>query len=258
MGMASSQPLVYRLWAAARAAWWRPFLWRAGVLRKGREASAEFMAGTFGIAIDMAGGSTVAGVAVDCSKFRDHVPLTLLRNIAERAGLPEAVWRPMVAAYAFPRQVKADGLVGAPGAPSRGVAPGCPAATGSSEALRWPASWRQWGPRVAIALGQLAAAGQRGPAARVRPTRRRAPEPGAMMGRWVKGGGAFVGSCLVVRPARALVYCMRRSRALSSTVPSRPRRRRQWAPAWARAPCLEATQPALAATAGPGMALRNQ
>lgn len=86
------------------------------------------MAGMFGIAVDPAGGDAVSGVAVQWSTCNGHVPLSLLRESAERAGLPMEIAGPMCAAYAFPRLV-ADALPGAPQVPERGFAPGCPAAT---------------------------------------------------------------------------------------------------------------------------------
>lgn len=104
------------------------------------------MARTLGLAVGMAGGDTVAGVGVDWSKCYGHIPLSLLRKIAELAGLLGAVWRPMVAAYTFPRQVKSDGLAGEPGAPSRGLAPGCPAATDWMALLMY--CWRRKAERL--------------------------------------------------------------------------------------------------------------
>lgn len=71
----------------------------------------------------------MAGIAVDWSKCYEHIPLSVLNEIADRAGLPAAVTRPMPAAYAFLRQICADGLAGEPLVPARGLAPGCPVAT---------------------------------------------------------------------------------------------------------------------------------
>lgn len=45
----------YRLWAALRAAEWRPALWRAGVLMEGRDAASDFRPSTLGLALDLAG-----------------------------------------------------------------------------------------------------------------------------------------------------------------------------------------------------------
>lgn len=66
---------------------------------------------------------------MDWSKCYDHIPLSLLREIAERAGLPMAIAALMCAAYAFPHTVRADGVARAPRVPVRGFAPVCPAAT---------------------------------------------------------------------------------------------------------------------------------
>lgn len=52
-------------WAACRAASWCPQFGRTGVLRKGQKASADFVAGTLGLAIGMAWEEVAAGVAMD-------------------------------------------------------------------------------------------------------------------------------------------------------------------------------------------------
>lgn len=92
------------------------------------KAAVDFMAGTLGLAVDTASPGVVAGVAVDLSKSCDHIP-PMLREIADRAGLSAAIAGPMCEVYAFPHQVRAGGLAGQPRGPSRGLAPGCPAAT---------------------------------------------------------------------------------------------------------------------------------
>ena len=62
-------------------------------------------------------------------KCYDRLPLRALEQVAQAVRLPEALWRPMVAAYRLPRLVRADGLGGEARVPQCGLAPGCPAAT---------------------------------------------------------------------------------------------------------------------------------
>lgn len=56
-------------------------------------------------------------------------PLVLLEQLARRARVPDAVWRPMPSDYSPPRFFLADLMAGAPVQPVRGLAPGRPAAT---------------------------------------------------------------------------------------------------------------------------------
>ena len=71
----------------------------------------------------------MSGLAFDWSKCYDRLPLAVLETLARAANLPQALWRPMLAAYALPRRVRAGGVAGPECDPSCGLAPGCPAAT---------------------------------------------------------------------------------------------------------------------------------
>ena len=87
--------------------------------------------GLLGLHLDVSAGEgqAVAGLTVDWSKCYDRLPLAALEAAAVAAGLPAALWRPMLAAYRLPRLVRADGLGGPSQSPLCGLAPGCPAAT---------------------------------------------------------------------------------------------------------------------------------
>lgn len=69
------------------------------------------------------------GLALDFSKCYDRVPLEVLREVAQRAGVPRRVAEPMIACYVHERRVRADGLAGPAQEPVRGLVPGCPAET---------------------------------------------------------------------------------------------------------------------------------
>ena len=125
-------PVVYRLWAAARAGPLRDWLKVAGLLGDGgRRRSAESLAlGTaVEIAVVRALDLALAGLAVDWSKCYDRLPLGVLRLVADAAGLPEALVGPMLAAYGHRRRVVSKGVAGEEGWPTCGLTPGCPAAT---------------------------------------------------------------------------------------------------------------------------------
>ena len=76
-----------------------------------------------------ASASSLDGLAVDWSKCYDHLPLDALRAVARCANVPRAIAGPMMAAYAHPRRIVADGQTGHLLKPSSGLPPGCPAAT---------------------------------------------------------------------------------------------------------------------------------
>ena len=71
----------------------------------------------------------LAGVAYDWSKCYDRLPLRLLREVAEAAGVPARLVEPMLHAYGLPRRVICEGLAGEVRVPTHGLTPGCPAAT---------------------------------------------------------------------------------------------------------------------------------
>lgn len=126
--------VVYRLKAALRAWVMRDWLGSAVVLRAGSHATAaaDSLAGLLGLEIAAAheGSDMVAGLALDLFKCYGRLPLVLLREVADRAGVPRAPSGTMLHCYGMRRRVRADGL--ALGV-VRGLAPGCPAAT------HWPA-----------------------------------------------------------------------------------------------------------------------
>lgn len=68
----------------------------------------------------------VAGIAVDFSMCYDHIPLRVLREIADCAGLMPSLSRPMP--YALLRQIRPDGFAGGPWVLVPGLSVGCPVA----------------------------------------------------------------------------------------------------------------------------------
>ena len=71
----------------------------------------------------------LAGVAYDWSKCYDRLPLSLLRELAGKVGMPDALVEPMLSAYSAPRRVLFSGLASAEVEPTCGLTPGCPATT---------------------------------------------------------------------------------------------------------------------------------
>ena len=123
---------VYRVWAAVRAAQMRCWLKQCGVLAPtGPERSAEGLAYSLALEILVAQAEEerLAGVAYDWSKCYDRLPLRLLREVAEAAGVPARLVEPMLHAYGLPRRVICEGLAGEVRVPTHGLTPGCPAAT---------------------------------------------------------------------------------------------------------------------------------
>lgn len=78
------------------------------------------------------------------------MPLATIEAVAPIARVHPSVWRPMLAAYALPRRIRADGLVGPAHEPVRGLAPSCPAATHRLALLIlcWHDPVQRLGPRV--------------------------------------------------------------------------------------------------------------
>ena len=122
---------IYRLWAAARAAEMRGWLVANHALQTGPAASAAAQAADLALILQQArtAGWQVDGLAVDWSKCYDRLPLSVLRAVADAAGIPPGIATPMLAAYSFPRRLIADGLAGELYSPTCGLTPGCPAAT---------------------------------------------------------------------------------------------------------------------------------
>ena len=142
---------VYRLWAAAGAKPLRRWLCAVGVL-PGCTRGADEQAGLLGLHMDVshADGGAVHGLTVDWSKCYDRLPLDALEAVATAAGVPPAIWKPMLAAYRLPRLVRADGLGGHARVPRCGLAPGCPAATDWLALVMhcWSARLRQQAPAL--------------------------------------------------------------------------------------------------------------
>ena len=66
----------------------------------------------------------MAGLAVDWSKCYDNLLLDILTLVAERAGIPPALSKPMIAAYRQPRAVLLQGAVGTEKRPDAGLPKG--------------------------------------------------------------------------------------------------------------------------------------
>jgi hypothetical protein len=123
--------VFYRLWAKCRGREFQAFLRLAGVTPADRPNSAEQLAFDLAIriAIAQAGGAAVSGLALDWSKCYDHLLLGLLHKLSAKLGIPAAIAKPMLAAYAQPRAVLLNGSIGPERRPVAGLAPGCPRAT---------------------------------------------------------------------------------------------------------------------------------
>ena len=122
---------IYRVWAACRAQIFRAWLRQNGILLEGEACGPDVKAGELGVRLASArlSGDIVSGLALDWSECYDRLPLAVLETLAQAAKLPPALWRPMLAAYALPRRVRADEVAGPECDPVCGLAPGCPAAT---------------------------------------------------------------------------------------------------------------------------------
>lgn len=92
-------PVVYRLRAAVRGRVMRDWLRGAGGLRAGAASAADSLAGLLGLDTDLAhaDGEPLVGLALDFSRCYDRLPLEVLREVARRAGVPDAVPAPMTA-----------------------------------------------------------------------------------------------------------------------------------------------------------------
>ena len=123
--------VFYRLWAKCRGREFQAYLRMAGVSPPGKSKSAEQLAFDLAtrIAIAQAGDASVSGFSLDWSKCYDHLLLDLLHQIVARLGIPSAIAKPMLSAYAQPRAVLLNGSIAPERRPSAGLAPGCPRAT---------------------------------------------------------------------------------------------------------------------------------
>jgi ribonuclease HI len=118
-------PMLYRVWAAGRAqlfAEWRSS-WPDGDGGFGAEELA------WELALDLeaaeAAGEDICGAALDWRKAFDNIPLCNLDTLLRRAGLPDWLRGPVVAAYSAPRRLRVEGAVGSTWRPSSGILPGC-------------------------------------------------------------------------------------------------------------------------------------
>lgn len=113
-------PVVYRLWAACQANEMRRWACAGGIVPAGAAASPEAKAGSRALAVDvLEAQECVSGFAVDWSQCFCHLPLSILRQVAQCAGFPEAVYWHMLAAYFHPRFVRLDGMAGDVAVPVR-------------------------------------------------------------------------------------------------------------------------------------------
>ena len=101
--------IFYRIWAAARSGEVREWLQSNGVLQKGDGCGPNAKAGD--LALHMARacltGTHVAGLALDWSKRYDRLPLAMLEQVAQAAGIPAEISGPMLASYRRKRCVRA-------------------------------------------------------------------------------------------------------------------------------------------------------
>ena len=67
----------------------------------------------------------IAGAALDWRKAYDHADLQSLPGILQRAGVPQWIIAPAMAAYTAQRRVRVGRAIGDPWAPSCGILPGC-------------------------------------------------------------------------------------------------------------------------------------
>ena len=138
-------PVLYRIWAALRAAQFREWLQQSGVPtlvagRKGTMQGAEHQGLLLGLELEEARvfGEALAGVAVDWSKCYDHLGFNYVQANFEAARVPKWFSGPLLAMYQAPRHIKIDGAMGEPHHPLRCIPPGCPAAVDVLAMLTFP------------------------------------------------------------------------------------------------------------------------
>ena len=130
--------MLYRLWAAGRA---RLFArWRLGWDGVDAWRGAEELAWELALELEAAEAlsESIAGAALDWRKAYDHVDLHTLPAILQRAGVPQWLYAPALAAYSARRRVRVGRAVGDPWTPSRGILPGCALAVFFLSVLTWP------------------------------------------------------------------------------------------------------------------------
>jgi ribonuclease HI/endonuclease/exonuclease/phosphatase family metal-dependent hydrolase len=118
-------PMLYRVWAAGRAQLFAR--WRASWPDGDGGFGAEELA--WELALDLeaaeANGEDICGAALDWRKAFDNVPLCNLDPLLTRAGVPDWIRRPLVAAYTAQRRLRVEGALGQRWKPTSGILPGC-------------------------------------------------------------------------------------------------------------------------------------
>lgn len=122
--------VLYRAWARGHSEAMRSWLRANGVARQQDLAGADVQA--YETAMQLAWsrrtGETMSGVAIDWTKCYDMVALSLIPRVAQAAGVPPAVWRPVHDMYGAPRSILLAGAMGKTATPTKGIPAGCPLA----------------------------------------------------------------------------------------------------------------------------------
>ena len=127
-------PMIYRLWAAARAGMLKEWFaasghesaWGQG-LGKGADTAAWM--GAVQAELARAKGEAAYGAFIDCEKCNDHVRLADLEFEGSAQGLGRLV-RLAARQYRGTRYVRWAGAIGRGVGPTRGIPAGCPLANG--------------------------------------------------------------------------------------------------------------------------------
>ena len=117
-------PMLYRVWAAGRA---RTFARWCASWDGSPDQGAEQLAWELALDLELAeaSGEEIAGAALDWRKAFDRVPLSHAEALLRRAGIPEWLLRPVLAAYTAPRRLRVADALGKQWAPTSGILPGC-------------------------------------------------------------------------------------------------------------------------------------
>ena len=118
-------PMLYRVWAAGRAQAFAA--WRASWPGGDGGLGAEQLAWELALELEAAeaAGEAVCGAALHWRKAFDNVPLGHVEPVLARAGVPERLRGPIVAAYTAPRRIRVEAALGGEWEPSSGILPGC-------------------------------------------------------------------------------------------------------------------------------------
>lgn len=122
--------VVYRIWGRAHSAQMRAWLRNNAVQRPTEQVGADSQACelAWSLAWGRYTGAAVSGLAIDWSKCYDHVSLELLPQVANAAGVPAWLWKPVHAMYTAPRAIVVAGALGRTAEPTHGITAGCPLA----------------------------------------------------------------------------------------------------------------------------------